>query len=338
MSNLGPWLERLYQELRRGRVGVILTAQLPGSGGFARLLHTIPNLSGSRALLFRSAIIIVLLALLRWFVLLLVRRRVHDVRSQYYWRKITAYVSAMLGLLLVGWVWLPQVGSLATFLGLLSAGVAVALRDPLVNMVAWFFILWRRPFMVGDRVQIGDFAGDVIDQRLFQFTLLEIGNWIDADQSTGRLVHMPNGQVFTTPLANYTRGFPYIWNELAVLVTFESDWEHAKQILLEVAQQHGVAMTEEARQHVLQASQQFMIFYSTLSPTVYTSVRDSGVMLTIRYICEVRKRRGSAQAMWEDILRRFAERDDIDFAYPTRRFYDNIREGKPEARAAPGGE
>lgn len=277
-----------------------------------------------------------LLALLRWLVLWLVRRRVEDVRVRYHWRKITAYTAAILGLFLVGRVWLPQVGSLATFLGLLSAGVAVALKDPLVNLAAWLFILWRRPFAVGDRVQVGNFAGDVIDQRLFQFTLLEIGNWVAADQSTGRLVHVPNGQVFTAPLANYTRGFPYIWNELAVLVTFESNWQKAKTILLDVANHHGESMSREAQQRVLRASQQFMIFYSTLNPTVYTSVQDSGVLLTIRYICEARKRRGSAEAMWEDILQRFAEHDDIDFAYPTQRFYDNMREGKPGARATPG--
>ena len=75
----------------------------------------------------------------------------------------------------------------------------------------------------------------LIDLRIFQFTLMEIGNWVDADQSTGRIVHVPNGSVFVTPLANYAKGFQYIWNEIPVLVTFESDWRRAKEILEGIA-------------------------------------------------------------------------------------------------------
>jgi small-conductance mechanosensitive channel len=75
-----------------------------------------------------------------------------------------------------------------------------------------------------------------------------------------------------------------------------------------------------------------MIFYSTLTPSVYTHVKDSGVLLTIRYLCEPRRRRDSQQAIWEDILKKFAECDDIDFAYPTQRFYNNSVEGKTGTR------
>lgn len=64
--------------------------------------------------------------------------------------------------------------------------------------------MWKRPFDVGDRIQIAGFAGDVVDIRIFEFTLLEIGNWVDADQSTGRVVHIPNQKLLTEPIANYT--------------------------------------------------------------------------------------------------------------------------------------
>ena len=76
-----------------------------------------------------------------------------------------------------------------------------------------------------------------------------------------------------------------------------------------------------------------MIFYKNLTPRVYTTVKDSGVLLTIRYICNPRRRRGTMEEMWEEILNQFADCDDIDFAYPTIRTYDNRGEGKPQARA-----
>ena len=104
-------------------------------------------------------------------------------------------------------VWIEAIGQFGAFLGLLTAGLAIALKDPLTNIAGWIFILTRQPFKLGDRVQIGDQAGDVIDIRLFQFTLLEIGNWVNADQSTGRIIHVPNGTVFTQSQANYSTGF-----------------------------------------------------------------------------------------------------------------------------------
>lgn len=279
--------------------------------------------------------VVALLWLLRRLVLVVVERRGGDPRRSYRWRKFSAYAAVLVALLVLIRIWLGGVAGFATYLGLLSAGVAIALKDPLVNLAGWAFILWRRPFDVGDRIQVGSTAGDVIDLRIFQFTLVEIGNWVHADQSTGRIIHVPNGLVFLEPVANYTRGFRFIWNELPVLVTFESDWRKAKRILTEIGERHSQHLSGQAAEEIRQAAQRFLIFYSKLTPRVYTSVEDSGVLLTLRYLCDARTRRGSAEQIWEDVLAAFAECDDVDFAYPTRRFYDNVREGKPGARAAP---
>jgi small-conductance mechanosensitive channel len=273
--------------------------------------------------------IVLVIFLIRWLVLALVYRRVDDVRIRYHWKKISQYVAVTAGILLIGVVWFEGFKSAATYFGILSAGLAIALKDLVANFVGWAFILWRRPFEVGDRIQVGDVAGDVIDLRIFQFTILEIGNWVDADQSTGRVIHINNGAVFTQSLANFTRGFQHIWNEVPVLVTFESDWKKAKALLSEIAHRHGADMTEVAEERIKQASRRFMIYYSKLTPTVYTTVKDCGVLLTIRYLCDPKKRRSSEQAIWEHILEAFAASDDIDFAYPTQRFYDNVAEGKP---------
>lgn len=290
--------------------------------------HTLDNL-------FWSLVVIVVLWLLRAVALRVVNRRTKDVRAQYQGRKTASYVAVALGLLLVGRIWIDEFGSIATFLGLVSAGLAIALKDPVTDVAGWGFIVWRKPFSPGDRIQIVGLAGDVIDQRLFQFTLLEIGTPTGAAQSTGRIIHIPNGKVFSDPVTNYTRGFQYIWNEIAVVVTFESTWRDAKAILLKIAQDKAEELSADAERKVRQAAQEYMIFYSKLTPTVYTSVVDIGVQLTIRYLVEPRRRRGSEEILWEEILDAFGERDDIDFAYPTQRFYHNVAEGKPGARAYP---
>jgi small-conductance mechanosensitive channel len=280
-----------------------------------------------------SLIVVVGLGVLRFLALRIIYSKTDDVRIRYNWRKSITYIAAILGILVLGRIWFTGFQSLATYLGLVSAGIAIALKDPIVNLAAWAFILWRRPFTVGDRIEIGSHRGDVIDLRIFQFTLMEIGNWVDADQSTGRVIKIPNGKVFTEMLANYSKGFRYIWNEVPVLITFESNWKRAKAILAEIAKRHAEHLTERATQRVKEASARMMVFYMTLTPTVYTSIKDCGVLLTIRYLCKPRERRGTEQGIWEDILTSFAECDDIDFAYPTVRRYSNQQEGKSGARA-----
>ncbi len=280
-----------------------------------------------------TLVVVAVLWLTRALVLRIVRRRTDNLRLQYRWRKATAYALASLGALVVLQIWFGGLSGVSTYVAVVSAGLAIALRDPLVNLAGWAFILWRRPFEVGDRIQLGEIAGDVIDQRIFQFTLMEIGNWVRADQSTGRVIHLPNGLVFAQPLANYTKGFQFIWDEIPVLVTFESDWQKAKRLLLEIAHRNGAQLADEAKEKVRKAAERFLIHYQKLTPTVYTSVADSGVLLTLRYLCRPRERRAAAEAIWEDILREFARHDDIDFAYPTERRFDNRTEGKPGARA-----
>lgn len=283
--------------------------------------------------LLASALIILVIWMLRRLAITVVHRWTDDVRVRYRWRKSTSYAGFAFAVILIGSVWANAFRSIGTFLGLVSAGLAIALKDLVVNLAGWVFIVWRRPFEVGDRIQIADYRGDVIDLRIFQFSLMEIGNWVDADQSTGRVVHVPNGKVLTDVLANYTKGFRYIWNEMAVLVTFESNWQKAKAALENIAHQHATHLTETAEHQIKEVSRRFMIFYNKLTPIVYTSVVDNGVLLTIRYLCDPRERRGTAQAIWEDILVVFGQFDDVDFAYPTRRFYDNRLEGKSGARA-----
>jgi len=276
-------------------------------------------------LLLISLIIWVLYFLINW----LVWRQTEDVRTRYRWKKTSGYILIILGLFIIIRLWFRGFESLATYLGLLSAGLAIALRDLVSDLAGWLFIIGRRPFSVGDRIQIGNFAGDVIDIRAFQFTLMEIGNWVDADQSTGRVIHIPNGMILREVLANYSKGFYYIWNEIPVLITFESDWQKAKKILQKIAEQDSERLSKAAEKRIKEASKKYMILYSKLTPIVYTSVKESGVLLTIRYLCEPQSRRGSEQKIWEDILKEFALQKDIQLAYPTQRFY-NYRLEKEE--------
>ncbi len=276
----------------------------------------------------RTLAVILILSLIRFFSVRMISHRVENDRTKYKWRKNVSYVITFFGIFAVGQIWFAGLESLATFLGLLSAGIAIALKDPLTSFAGWIFLLWRKPFDVGDRIEIGSHKGDVIDIRMFKFTLLEIGNWVEADQSTGRVIHIANHEIFTKTIANYTSDFEFIWNELGVLITFESDWKKAKQILQEIAEECLMDFVSEAEREIRKAKKFYLISYKYLTPIVYTNVKDSGVNLTVRYLANPRTRRGTAQTLWEEILTRFGEEEGIDFAYPTIRYYDNPTEGK----------
>lgn len=275
-----------------------------------------------------SIIIIISILLLQKLISKFFIVNIKDVQLRYKVKKTLSYIIIFIGVLLLVRQWFNGFKEFTTFLGIFSAGLAIALKDLILNIVGWIFIVVRKPLEVGDRIQIEDTAGDVIDLRIFQFTLLEIGNWVEGEQSTGRIVHIPNGKIFNYTLANYSKGFKYIWNEVNVTITFESEWKEAKEVLLEIANKHSIHFSQEAEKKVKEASKKYMIYYSNLTPIVYTKVVDTGVMLTIRHLCKPRNRRIVTQNIWEEILDRFSGNDKIDFAYNTIRFYDDLKESK----------
>lgn len=286
------------------------------------LIESLTGLSSlSQFKVFSSLLTILILWIINYSIIRFGRKSINSVKKKYQFRKTSSYIFVIIGILLIGRIWLQGFKTLTTFLGLVSAGIAIALKDIITNIAGFGFILWRRPFKAGDRIEIGEVAGDVIDLRFFQFTILEIGNWVDADQSTGRIIHIPNGEIFKVPLKNYEQGFSYIWDEIVVLITFESDWKKAKKIIEEIINKDSEKLAKQAKEKVKEKEEKFMIFYKNLTPIVYTSVKDSGVELTARYLCEPRQRRTRQQEFWEAVLDKFSNECDIDFAYPTQRFF-----------------
>ncbi|MBN2281931.1 MAG: mechanosensitive ion channel [Candidatus Marinimicrobia bacterium] len=277
----------------------------------------------------KSLVLLVFLFGLRFLFLKILFRQSEDVKTRYIWRKTVTYFVTILFFLLTGLVWMSGLKSLGTYLGLLSAGIAIALKEPVTNLFGWIFIVFRKPFVVGDRIEIGGIKGDIIDIGVSQIVMIEVGNWVGAEQSTGRIVHIPNNWIFAKSIANYTMGFQYIWNEISLVITFESNWQKAKKILQDILHRTTENISHTAEKEIKNASRKFMIYYKHLTPIVYTRVNDFGVVLTLRFLINPRHKRGIEQQVWEQILEEFEKHGDIDFAYPTQRFYNNLDEGKP---------
>jgi len=155
-----------------------------------------------------SLVLLVSAIALNLLVRRVVQRQVEDTARRYSIKKATNYTLGFVVLLVLVLVWTRGGTGVATYLGIVSAGLAIALQDPLINLAGWIFVVVRRPFGVGDRIDIG-------------------------------------------------------------------------------------------------------------------------VTLTLRYLCEPRRRRSTANDIWESILDAFSDAQGVEFAYPTTRYYDNRLEGKP---------
>jgi small-conductance mechanosensitive channel len=289
--------------------------------------HWIEQNLGLSTTLQESVLASIMLLLILWVISLGLRRvatkRLTDSRKLYQWKKTTNYVITGLAIIFLTNIWFDGFRSIATFLGLLSVGLVVALREPILNMFGWIFLLWKHPFKIGDRIKIGGYTGDVIDIRLFQFTLNELGLSEDSEQPTGHVVHLPNSYVFTQSQVNYNYGFPFLWHELKISITFESNWQKAKAMLEEIANRNSETLTDGAKEIIVKESQRHLIFYKDFKARVYTKVRDNGIQFTLRYLSALNRRRDSENQIFEDILTSFLSSSDIHLAYPTTRFYQN---------------
>jgi len=254
-------------------------------------------------------------------------RRASDLEGKHKARRAVSWIRAIVLVICIVPIWVTGAQQLGLFLGFVGAGVALSLQETLLCIAGWMLIVIKKPFDVGDRIEISGLVGDVIDIRMFQISILEVGNWVGAEQSTGRILNIPNSAVFRGFNANYTQGFPFIWNEHTIVVTFESDWRQAKEIILKQAEEEADKIESEVRRQIDAMRGRYAIRYAHLRPTAYTHIADHGVALTLRYLCPVRKRRGFAHLINEGILEDFARTDSITLAYPTTRFYDASREG-----------
>jgi len=246
----------------------------------------------------------------------------HKVRLTASWVGIGLFIIA------TAMIWATGIRDFGIFLGIIGAGVALSLQETLVCIAGWMVFIVRRPYDIGDRIEIDGRIGDVIGVSVFQTTMLEVGNWIKADQSTGRMLIIPNSMLIRHAVLNYVKGFPFIWDEISVVLTFESDWEEAEKLVLEKAEVEADKIESQIKRQIKRMQDRYAIHYEYLTPTIYTRIADSGVELTLRYLCPVRERRAMTHRLSRNILQAFIRHPSIDFAYPTTRIFRNTEEGK----------
>lgn len=260
-------------------------------------------------------IILILLATwaLRHITRQIISRNVEDVHHRFNMTRRTSRMITVVAFMVIILIWLdshnvPEIIKALSFLG---AGLAIVLREMILNIVGWLHIITRTPFQAGDRIEVNNVSGDVIDIRLMNTTLMETRGWVDADQSTGRIMRIPNNWVFLYAIKNYNQGFDYIWHEIVIYLTPSSNWSLARDIMTSLAQESSAIVEHQVKSQLKSMAQEYLVYYSTLTPFVYVKITDHGIQLTLRYLCKVRNRRGSEHAIMTRLLEEFAKHQDI---------------------------
>lgn len=192
-------------------------------------------------------------------------------------------------------IWFDNPARLATAFGLVTAGFAFALQRVITALAAYLVILRGKTFNVGDRIVMGGVRGDVIELGFIQTTIMEMGQpppvqsadpavWVRSRQYTGRIVTITNDKIFDTPVFNYTREFPFIWEELLVPIAYDSDMRKAEQILLETAHDCTIKITEVGEENLAELERRYFLKRSEFEPKVFVRLTDNWIELTMRFL------------------------------------------------------
>ena len=251
-----------------------------------------------------------------------------DERRRFWARQLVRILVAVGFIVGVASIWFDDPGRLATVAGLLTAGVAIALQRVITSVAGYLIILRGRTFTVGDRITMGGVRGDVVALDFMQTTVMEMGeppsmqtdgtpSWVHARQYTGRIVRITNDRIFDAPVYNYTREFPYLWEEMHFPIKYDDDREKVERLLVDIARRHTAPIVERATPALRELERRYPIAVGEeLVPRIYLRMTDSWLEFSLRFLAEARTVRGVKDAMTRDILTAL-DREKIELASGT---------------------
>ncbi len=227
---------------------------------------------------------------------------IKDSDARYRARKFVTFIGYAAGLLLLAAVFSDRLGRLTVAFGVAGAGVAFALQEVIASVAGWVAVNFAAFYRVGDRVQLGGIKGDVIDIGILRTTLMECGQWINADQYNGRIVRVANSFVFKDPVFNYSGDFPFLWDEIVVPVRYGSDPRLARELLARVADEVVGEYARSAKAGWKQIVNRYRIEDARVDPMVTLIANDNWMEFTLRYVVDYKKRRTTKDELWTRVL------------------------------------
>ncbi len=243
-------------------------------------------LSVAKYLLWVTLVLIVV-ALLRKFL----RKKLPDSDVRYKSQKIVEILGYTLIILLSISYFTGNIRDFTLAIGLLTAGITITLQELILSIAGSFYIFLVKVYKPGDRIQINNIKGDVIDIDSIYTTMMEIGEWVSSDNYTGRIVKLSNAFVFQGAIYNYSRDFPFVWDEFNLPIRYGSDVELAKEIVVGVASETLSDYVSESIATWQNVVNKYYIEDAQVAPTLAITLTDNWIQFNLRYIVDSKKRR-----------------------------------------------
>lgn len=257
--------------------------------------------------LIRTIIIVIVIFLIISFIISLIKKGLlKKVKSKKQRSNVKIFskilkIILFIGLILIAFSSYYQSWTgLAVWAGLFSAALGWALQRPITGIAAWIMVVTKRPFEIGDRILIGNTIGDVSEISLTHIYLKEIGGTIASEESSGRVILIPNSILFEQKIINYTMQDDFILDEVITLVTYESDLEKSKEICLKA----GLNFLDPE----MKDKKEF--------PYIRVFQQDSGIHVKVRYNVRPSKRIETLSNIHNEIITNINKTQDVNIAYP----------------------
>jgi len=226
------------------------------------------------------------------------------------------------------------------FLGtaFVSAALIYVMQEPLLNLVGWVILVSMSLFKLGDRIEMNNTRGYVVEITPMNTTIREFGGVLYGDSFTGRYVTVPNSHILKGNVFNYTKDTPFIWDQLVLNVTYESDVKLAERLLFDAAEEVVGPMMRENRAR-LRSKYEFadLADYIAEEPRVGWAFGASSIDLSLVYFCPVFAKGSYRTRLVKRIYEKVTAEPSVQFAYPHVQFVpsdgDKDAKEKEAARA-----
>ncbi|PXX26370.1 mechanosensitive ion channel family protein [Arenibacter sp. ARW7G5Y1] len=239
------------------------------------------------------------------------KKRIENVSVRYKAQKgveIIGYV--LISLLILMAFTVENIKDYTIIIGLFTAGITFTLQELILSIAGSFYIFFVKVYKPGDRIEINGIKGDVIDIDSIYTTLMEIGEWVSSDNYSGRIVKISNAFVFKGPIKNYSMDFPFVWDELNIFITYDSDVALAKELVLEKATDYLSEYTKKSLAKWEEMVEHYYIENAKIAPTLAISPTDNWITINLRYITDYKLRRITKHELFQQIIQALVATDD----------------------------
>lgn len=264
-------------------------------------------------LIFRTLILYLIIKIIKEILLHILTKRIKTSRNAFITNQRLSIIFSLIFVIGALFIWSNYIKNMITIISFISAGITIAIREIILNLFAGIFIKTKKPFKLEDRISIDGIKGDVVVINMLSFKILEVGDRINGEQSSGLIINIPNSFIFSKTLKNYTTAFKYIWDEIIVKIKLDSDLEKNKKEILEIVNENYIVsrIPKKMDKAIVDASLEYRIYYNHLTPIIYTKVVDDYIELSVRFLIHPKKARIVEDDIWTKIIKKY-QNNEID--------------------------